>query len=173
MKLRKMLGDINSPVTVAMMRLIETQSQKTLAAWAVKYAKKYYLPIYENRQPNDPTFEIVIKACENYMLDFMPLKELKPHLKTARLRAAEIEDPIGQAAARAIATACAVCTTPTGALGFQFYGAAAMAYYHNGLEADPGVYSALAEKYMQDALDDLRRVAVENEPNPAKINWNC
>ena len=37
-KLRKMLGDVNSPEVTKLMRLIETQSLKTLANWAIEYA---------------------------------------------------------------------------------------------------------------------------------------
>ena len=46
-KLRKMLGDVNQPEIVRLMRMIETQSKETLAKWAVDCAEERYLDIYE------------------------------------------------------------------------------------------------------------------------------
>ena len=43
-KLRKMLGDVDSPECIAMMRLIETQSETTLARWALGYVESRILP---------------------------------------------------------------------------------------------------------------------------------
>ena len=34
-KLRKMLGDVNSPYIASLMRLIETQSKATIARWCL------------------------------------------------------------------------------------------------------------------------------------------
>ena len=48
-KLRKMLGDINQPEIVRLMRMIETQSKETLAKWAVDCAEERYLDIYEEQ----------------------------------------------------------------------------------------------------------------------------
>ena len=46
-KLRKMLGDVDSPECIAMMRLIETQSETTLARWALGYVESRILPVYK------------------------------------------------------------------------------------------------------------------------------
>ena len=43
-KLRKILGDVNAPVTVALMQLIETQSGTTLASWALSFVEENVLP---------------------------------------------------------------------------------------------------------------------------------
>ena len=51
MKLRKMLGKMDSPECQALMRQMETQSKQTLAAWAVAYAKERYLPLYQSAYP--------------------------------------------------------------------------------------------------------------------------
>ena len=51
-----------------------------------------------------------------------------------------------------------------------FYAAAAVAYDRAGLEADEGVYVKIAEEVCLDYTDALRAIAVENEPNPAKLN---
>ena len=77
-----------------------------------------------------------------------------------------------QAAARATATACAVIQTPTNALGYLFYGAAAAAYSKAGTE-DASRWDDLARAELEQALEELRAVSVPDEPNPAKINWNC
>lgn len=58
-KLRKMLGDVNSKECVDMMRLIETQSKATLSAWAIDFAKKEYLPIYEKEGGSARLSEII------------------------------------------------------------------------------------------------------------------
>ena len=49
-KVRKMLGDVNSPECLAMMRLIETQSEVTLARWALSYVREHVLPIYMEKK---------------------------------------------------------------------------------------------------------------------------
>lgn len=171
-KLRKMLGDINSPECIALMRAIETQSKATLAKWAVDRAKTRYLPVYV-AEGGSPRAAECIAACEAHLAGEMPLKEVKPYLRELTQIAREAEQPVLQAAARAISTGCATIQTPTNALGYLFYGAAAVAYHQAGLEADADAYDDLAAKELQDALESLQLVSIESEPNPAKINWNC
>lgn len=173
-KMRKMLGDVRSRECADMMALIETQSKATLAAWAVDYARRYYLPVYVMACPGDGRLEDVICACVDYLQGTRKLAEVKPLLREAAQIAREAgEDPVAQAAARAISTACATVQTPTNALGFLFYGAAAVAYGEVGLNEPTETYDAFASKEFRRALVDLRDAAVPDEPNPAKINWNC
>lgn len=173
-KLRKMLCDINSQECVSMMKLIETQSKATLGAWAVGFAKDNYLPIYEKYCPGEMRLAEIFEACEKHLAGEMTLKDLKPLLKEAReISQNDERGPIAQAAARAAATACATINTPTNALGYLFYGAAAVAYDAAGLEESVEVYDALATKEMLKAFEDLQEKAVENEPKPAKIKWGC
>ena len=54
-----------------------------------------------------------------------------------------------------------------------FYAAAAIAYDRKGLDAADKAYAAIAEEVCLDYTDALRAVAVENEPDPAKLKWNC
>lgn len=168
-KLRKMLGDINSPECVAMMRLIETQSKSTLAKWAVEYAKKY-LEIYNegNSRPGE-----IISVCEEHLNGGMKLAEVKPFIKEAQEIARAEENPIYQAAARAISTACGTVNTPTNALGFLFYGAAAVAYSTIGLEATAEEYDRIAAEEFRKAYASLEKVSVPDEEKPAKIKWGC
>lgn len=173
-KLRKMLGDINSPECIGLMRLIETQSKQVLAAWAVTYAKENYLGIYEAECPEERTLKEAVTACEEYLSGNKKLSEIKPAVKAASQTAREISDnPAEQAAARAVSTACGTVWTPANALGFLFYGAAAVAYSRAGLGEKPEVYEKMASQELQRALESLEAAAVPDEANPVKINWNC
>jgi hypothetical protein len=42
-----------------------------------------------------------------------------------------------------------------------------------GLEAGEEEYAEIAEEICLDYTAALRAVAVDNEPNPAKLKWNC
>ncbi len=168
-KLRKMLGDINSQECRGLMAALETQSKATIADWSISYAKQKCLPVLGGMEP----FASGVSACERHLSGEIPLKEIKPVLKEMREAAAKIDEPIAQAAARAVATACAAITTPTNGLGFLFYAAAVRAYTEAGLNVAQDVYDELAQKELGEALASLQSVLAENEPNPAKINWNC
>lgn len=172
-KLRKMLGDIESQECKDLMSLIETQSSRTLALWAAEYVKESYLPIYETSCPGKEDMRNVIQCTQEHLEGKRTVKELKITLAEARKAAAAEKDPVAQAAARAISTACAVISTPTGALGFAFYGAAAAAYSQVGLMETEEVYRALAGKELQKIYASLKAAAIEQEPNPAKIKWGC
>ncbi len=173
-KLRKMLGDIRSAECLALMRLIETQSKTTLANWAVAYACGHYLPIFQRAFPDDRRLEAMTEACRDYLSGGRKLAEVKPLLRDGAQAARELEGfPAEQAAARAVAAACAAVQTPANALGFLFYGAAASAYSEAGLSQPPETYDLLAGRELGRALESLRDAAVPGEPNPVHINWNC
>ena len=70
-------------------------------------------------------------------------------------------------------TACGVIQTPTNALGFVFYGAAAAAYDALGLSAAAADYDTFAAAEFEALAASLRAVSVPDEVRPAKINWNC
>lgn len=164
MALRKMLGSVQDAPIQTLMALIETQSRETLTSWAVTYVEAHYLPL---------TPEPRLAAAVSAVKANLPLKETKKYLADARKAAQEQRDPVVQAAARAVATACGVVTTPTNALGFCFYGAAAYAYHTAGVKESAGVYDALAQEELNRLLKSLLAVAVENEPNPVSIQWGC
>ena len=173
-KLRKMLGDIQSKTCIALMRLIETQSAKTLAVWSIGYAKEHYLPIYEQECPRQTRLREVIVACEGHLSVDEKISAIQPILKeAAQIGRDTAHHAVAQAAARAIATACAAISTPTSALGFLFYGAAATAYHKAGLAETPAVYDTLAAEELAHALQSLRQAAVPQELHSVKINWNC
>lgn len=172
--MRKMLGDINSQECIALMQLIETQSKDTLAAWAVNYVKENYLEIYEAECPEDFIMRDTITSCEDYLLGSKKLDEVKLVLKAAVQVARDIADnPVAQAAARAISTACATIQTPTNSLGFVFYGAATVAYSKEGLTQPAEIYDVVATQELKKAFASLQQVAVTDEKNPEKIKWGC
>lgn len=173
-KLRKTLGRIDEPNVVALMHLIETQGVQTLAGWACEYAKQRYLPLLQKSQMDSSIQEQALAAVEDYLRGQLSLAKIKPQLKAASQAAAAIKDqPMEQAAARAIAVACAVAQTPTNALGFLFYGAAAAAYDQLGLAQKQDSYDQAATQELAMALQSLQERAVEHEENPVKIDWNC
>lgn len=173
-KLRKMLGNVNSQECLVMMSQIETQSKMTLSSWAISYVKENYLPIYESKEGANARLRTIIEACKTYFIGEMKLNEVKMFLKEAtEIARNTMENPIAQAAARAIATACSTLQTPTSALGFIFYGAACIAYERVGLEEESTVYEQFASDEFSKALVSLQAVSILDEKNPVKIKWNC
>ena len=172
-KLRKMLGDVNSPVCMEIMALIATQSQKTIERWAVEYAAGNTLPLYRAEYPEETLLAETVKKCRCYMAGGMKLSQLKPVLSEARKLASATKGDIAQAAARAVSAACASVQTPTNAFGFLMYAAAASAYATLGTDRVQQEYDVYAQAQMEKALVSLKSVAVENEPNPVKVDWHC
>lgn len=174
-KLRKMLGKANSPYILSLMALIETQSKATIASWCMDYAEEFILPIYERECPDDLRPRSALSASRQWFEGKLKLPEVKHIiLNECHAAARELDDhPAAQAAARACGQASACFHTPTHSLGLAFYGAAAIAYDRVGLLETPAVYDQIAAVECAKMEDALRAVAVADEPNPAKINWNC
>jgi hypothetical protein len=174
-KLRKMLGSVDAPYIVSLMRLIETQSKITLALWCIDYAEKNILPIYKKAFPKDSRPLSALNAACGWMAGKVKFPEVKDLILNACHAAAweAAEHPAAQAAARTCGQAAACIYTPTHSLGLVFYGAAAVAYDWAGLNEKPEVYDQIAAEECAKMEAALRAIAVKNEPNPAKINWNC
>jgi len=174
-KYRKMLIDINAPYLQSLMLLIETQGKTTLANWALDYAEARMLPIYEKHCPGDSRPHHALEAARDWLAGKVKLPYVKNIiLNECHAAARELdENPTAQAAARTCGQAAATIHTPTHALGLALYGALAIAYDKLDIDADwDALVNAAAEECAQMEAA-LRAVAVENEPNPAKINWNC
>lgn len=174
-RLRKMLGDAKHPIVLELMHLIETQSKDTLCRWALDYVQTQYLPILMDRNCCDTRFSEALEAVQDYLEGKRSLKELKASTKSAALAVKEIppENADALAAAKAIHVACCVAQTPTSALGFTFYGAAAYAYHRAGLKESPSVYDVLATEEFERLLYSLRSISIQNEPNPIQVDWIC
>jgi hypothetical protein len=66
-KLRKTYGDVNAPCTVALMRLIETQSKTTVANWTLDYAELKMLPLFAKHCPDDERPAHTIAAAREWL----------------------------------------------------------------------------------------------------------
>ena len=170
-KLRKMLGSLDDPAILALMELIPTQSKATLARWAAEEVERL-LPVWQKEYPDDLRLRRALDAVGK-LLDGAPPAQVKADLAAAQTAAREAVHPAAQAAARAVAAACGVFRTPTNALGFTFYAAAAAAYDTAGLTAAPARYDRLASEELARIAGSLRAVAVPNEPNPCNADFHC
>lgn len=174
-KLRKTYGDVNAPSTVALMRLIETQSKATIANWTLDYAEQKVLPLFTKHCPNDERPAHAIAAAREWLEGGVKLPYVKKIiLNECHAAARELDDnPVAQAAARAIGQSAGSIHAAPHSLGLYFYAAAAVGYDRLGLNASEAEYEAVAEEVCADYTAALRAVAVENETNPAKCKWNC
>ena len=174
-KLRKTLGDVSAPCAVELRELIDTQSKETIRAWCLDYAEEKLLPIFERHCPGDERPRMAIASARDYIAGKVKFPVVKNIiLKECHGAARELEDnPVAQAAARGVGQGTAVVHTLTHSLGLYFYAAAAVAYDRLGLEATSEEYATIAEEVCVDYTNALRTVAVEGEPNPAKLKWNC
>ena len=76
-RLRKMLGSADSPYILSLMRLIETQSNQTIADWCVSYAKENIIPIFEKAYPEDTCLKELLETFEKYRNREIELAGLK------------------------------------------------------------------------------------------------
>jgi hypothetical protein len=174
-KPRKMLGSADAPYIVSLMGLIDTQSKKTIATWCLDYADAHLVPIYERRRPGDGRPAHAVEVARAWRRGEVRLPEVRKVIAGECLPAAREaeDDPAAQAAARAAGSAAACVHTPTHSLAVAFYGAAAIAYDRVGVGQTAEEYDAIAAEECAKMEAALRAVAVADEPNPAKINWNC
>ena len=174
-KYRKMLSDIDAPYLQSLMRLIETQSKATLANWSIGYARTHILPIYERAYPGDARPRHALDAADEWLAGEVKLPYVKSIiLNECHAAAREAESaPAAQAAARTCGQAAATIHTPTHSIGLALYGALAIAYDERGIDADWEALLSAAAKACGEMESALRAMAVENEPNPAKLNWRC
>ena len=173
-KLRKMLGKVDEPAVQSLMEIIETQSKETLAAWAVGYVKTHTLAIYEKEFSQDNRLRKAVEAVEACLRGEQKFKDIKPVIKESADAAKEAGDhPVAQAAARSVSVACNVLGTPTNALGFTFYTAAAIVYDREGTEEKSDLYDTMATVELEKMLISLKEAAVPDESKPVKINWRC
>jgi len=175
MKYRKMLSDINAPYLQSLMKSIETQSKETLANWGIDYARKHILPIYEKEYPSDERPKQALDAAKEWLEGKVKLPYVKNIILNechAAAREAE-KTPAALAAARTCGQAAAIIHTPTHSLGLALYGALAIAYDKLGVDADWEDLVSAAAKECAKMEAALKKVSEENEPNRAKINWNC
>ena len=133
------------------------------------YVTEKYLPLVAEV----PLFSELLGKTTDCMAGSLPMKEWKGLLSDARKVSAAEKEPVREAAARAIITACGTWQTPTNALGFCFYGVAAMAYYQVGTAETKEIYDMLATKELEQILASLKQVKTSPDEQAAKLQWNC
>ena len=168
-KLRKTLGSPTEPTVISLMESMEGKSKETLTTWAMAYVTEKYLPLVAEV----PLFAELLEKTKDCMTGNLPLKDWKALLAEARKASAAEKEPVREAAARAIVTACGTWQTPTNALGFCFYGAAAMAYHQAGTAETKETYDILATKELEQILASLMQVKTAPNEQAAKLQWNC
>lgn len=173
-KVRKILSDWEEPYIQSLMRLIETQSKATLAHWAVDYAERVILPIWSKHYPSDPRPQKALDAAREWLSGAIKLPIAKASILECHAAAREAGViPAAQAAARAIGQCASTIHSARHCIGLAFYGAIAVAYDQLGTDVPWSKIQQCAAEECGRMLDALRAVSVENEPNPAKINWKC
>ncbi|MGI6209294.1 MAG: putative immunity protein [Anaerolineae bacterium] len=171
---RRMLNDWDAPYIQALVKQIETQSKVTLANWAVDYSERVLLPLWAKHYPDDPRPANALHAAREWLAGAIKLPQAKPAITECHAAAREAEgNPVAQAAARAIGQSASTIHSATHCIGLPLYGALAVAYDAVGVSAPWSEVEQAAAEECGRMLEALLAVSVENEPNPAKINWKC
>ena len=173
-KARKILNDWDAPYIKSLVKLIETQSKSTLAHWAVDYAERVILPLWNKHYPDDQRPQNALNAAREWLLGAIKLPQAKKVILDCPAAAREADgNSVAQAAARAIGQCASTIHSARHCIGLALYGALAVAYDTLGTSATWEQLEQCASDECGHMLDALRVVAVENEPNPAKIDWKC
>ncbi len=173
-KTRKMLSDWDAPYIQSLVKLIETQSKATLANWAALYSERVILPLWRKHYPDDLRPQNALNAAREWLSGEIKLPQAKPIILECHAAAREADgNPAAQAAARAIGQSASTIHSARHCIGLALYGAIAVAYDTLGTNAPWAQLEQCAADECGRMLDALRAAYVENEPNPAKIDWKC
>lgn len=173
-KARKMLNDWEAPYIQSLVQLIETQSKSTLAHWAVDYAEGVMLPLWKKHYPDDQRPQNALNAAREWLSGVIKLPQAKAVILECHGAAREANtNPVAQAAARAIGQSASTIHSARHCIGIALYGALAVAYDQLGTKASWQQLEQGAANECKRMLDALRAVSVDDEPNPAQINWRC
>jgi len=169
-----MLSEWKAPYIQSLMKLIETQSKATLIYWAVDYAEQVILPLWRKYYSDDLRPQNALNAAREWLSGAIKLPQAKSVILECHAAAREKEgNPVAQAAARAIGQSVSTIHSARHCIGLAFYGALAVAYDRFGTDAPWVKIEQCAAEECRRMEAALRAVAVENEPNPAKIHWKC
>lgn len=173
-RLRKMLSDWDAPYIQPLVKLVETQSKSTLAKWAVNYSQRVILPLWIKHYPHDLRPQNALNAAEEWLAGAVKLSQVKLAILQCHGAAREtLANPVAQAAARAIGQSASTIHSARHCMGLPLYGALAVAYDVLGIDASWEQLEQSAATECGRMLGALQVVAVENEPNPVKIDWKC
>jgi len=174
MKARKMLSDWGAPYIQSLVKLIETQSKATLAHWAVDYSERVLLPLWLKHYLDDLRPQNALNAAREWLSGAIKLPTAKTAILKSHAAAREAgTNPVAQAAARAIGQSASTIHSARHCIGLALYGALAVAYDTLGTNTPWERIEKCAADECERMLCVLCSVAVENEPNPAKIDWKC
>ena len=173
-RLRKMLSDWRAPYIQSLMKLIESQSKETLTNWAIDYSEKVLLPLWNKYYPDDLRPQDAINAARRWLSGEIKLPQAKAVILECHAAAREADgNPVAQASARAIGQCASTIHSARHCIGLAFYGALAVAYDVLGTDTPWEQIEQYAAKECGRMEAALRAVAVEDERNPAKIDWKC
>jgi hypothetical protein len=173
-KARKMLSDWDAPYIQSLVIRIETQSKVTLVNWVVDYAGQILLPLWFKYYPEDLRPQNALRAAREWLSGAIKLPEAKMAILECHAAARDADaNPVAQSAARAIGQSASTIHAASHCIGLALYGALAVAYDALGTDAPWGELEQYAASECGHMLEALCAVAVENEPNPAKISWKC
>ena len=172
-KLQKTIGNFDYPEIRSLAQLAETQSKRTLCIWSIGYAEANLLPVFERAFPDDPRPRTALENARGWLEGRVKFADAKDTNNGAHNAATDAEGhPAAQAASRAIAHASLTIHVSAHCMGIAFYGAMALAYDQLGLTATQEDYLATARRAWREMEAALRNIAITDEPNPAKIDWN-
>ncbi|MDX9721619.1 MAG: hypothetical protein RBU37_12790 [Myxococcota bacterium] len=169
-----MLSDWEAPYLQSLVKMIETQSKATLASWAVEYSEQVMLPLWSKTYPDDLRPQNALHAARQWLSGAIKLPQAKTAILQCHTAAREAnEKPSAQAAARAIGQSASTIHSARHCIGLALYGAIAVAYDTLGTNASWEKLEPCCADECGRMLDGLLAVAVENEPQPARIDWKC
>jgi hypothetical protein len=169
-----MLTDWDAPYIQSLVRLIETQSKSTLVNWVLNYGELVILPLWSKHCPEDLRPQNALSAAREWLNGAIKLPQAKAMILECHAAAREAEgEPAAQAAVRAIGQSASTIHSARHCIGLALYGALAVAYDTLGTNVPWEQLEQCAADECSRMLGALRTVAVENEPNPAKIDWKC
>ena len=163
-RVRKMLNDWDAPYIQSLMRQIETQSKATLAYWAVEYSEEVVLPLWSKHYPSDLRPGNALTAARGWLAGTIKLPQAKKAILECHAAAREAENnPVAQAAARAIAQSASTIHSARHCIGLALYGALAVAYDALGTEAQWERLEPYAAIECGRMLDSLCSISIEDE----------
>lgn len=169
-----MLSNWEAPYIQALMNLITTQSKTTLANWVIDYSRQVLIPIWVSYFPDDVRPQNALTTARDWLSGRIKLPQAKAAILECHKAARETDEkPAAQAAARAIGQSASTIHSARHCIGLALYGALAVAYDKLGTSASWEQLEQSAADECGRMLEALRAVSVENEPDPAKIDWKC
>jgi len=158
--MRKILFSRESEIIQPLRKLVCEQKHITLVMWALDSSKNL-LDIFERYFPSDRRPRIALEKAKEWALGEIKMPEAKRAILDAHNAATEVNDnPVAQAAARAIGHAAATVHVETHALGLVFYGLTS--YYY--LEGTDRVLQEVDYFYQQ-------LIYWQNNIHNIRLNW--